>query len=321
MRFQPWLCLVLVVALAGIFGPPVLSTPRAAQDQARGQIDVNVLQVPLMVSVTDNKGKLITALTKEDFKIYEDDKLQTIRSFSRDADLPLSIALLVDQSGSIIEHVKFEQAAATDFFFNTIKRKKDRATVIGFDSTVNLLSNDTEDGFTDEPERLADAVRRIKAGGGTAVFDAVYVSAQKMLAREKGDRRKLIILISDGEDTASRLSMTEAVEMAQRHDTAIYTISTNRTSDTKSSAKVKGDDVLQKMVDETGGKAYFPLKLDDLAGDFQKIGEELRSQYVISYAPTNQNLDGTYRKIRVEMADKKYKVRTRPGYWATKGAN
>jgi VWFA-related protein len=84
---------------------------------------------------------------------------------------------------------------------------------------------------------------------------------------------------------------------------------------------VKGDDILKKMVDETGGKAYFPLKLDDLAADFQKIGEELRSQYVISYAPINQSLDGTYRKIRVEMVDKKYKVRTRPGYWATKGIN
>jgi VWFA-related protein len=308
------------MSLAAVLSSPASSTARP-QDQARGQIDVNVLQVPLMVSVTDNKGKLITSLTRNDFKIYEDDKLQTIRSFGRDADLPLSIALFVDQSGSIIEHVKFEQAAATDFFFNTIKRRKDRATVIGFDSSVSVLSDQTEDGFSDEPERLAEAVRRIKAGGGTAVFDAVYVSVQKMLALEKGDRRRLVILISDGEDTASRLSMTEAVEMAQRHDTAIYTISTNRTSDTKSNAKVKGDDILQKMVDETGGKAYYPLKLDDLAADFQKIGEELRSQYVISYAPINQSLDGTYRKIRVELADKKYKVRTRPGYWATRGAN
>ena len=321
MRIQPLLCLIAALAFAGILGPAASSMAGPAQEQARSQIDVNVLQVPLMVSVTDNKGKLITNLTKEDFKIFEDDKLQTIRSFNRDADLPLSIALLVDQSGSIIEHVKFEQAAATDFFFNTIKRRKDRATVIGFDSTVNLLSDESEDGFSDEPERLAEAVRKIKAGGGTAVFDAVYVAVQKKLASEKGDRRKLIILISDGEDTASRLSMTEAVEMAQRHDTAIYTISTNRTSDTKSSAKVKGDSILQKMVDDTGGKAYYPLKLDDLAGDFQKIGEELRSQYVISYAPINQNLDGTYRKIRVELADKTYKVRARPGYWATRGAN
>jgi VWFA-related protein len=321
MRVQLLLCLIVALLFAGSFHAQAPSDAAPVQEQARRQIDVNVLQVPLMVSVTDNKGKLITTLTRNDFKIYEDDKLQTIGSFSRDADLPLSIALLLDSSGSIIEHVKFEQAAATDFFFNTIKRKKDRATVIAFDSTVNVLSDGTPDGFMDEPERLAEAVRRIKAGGGTAVFDAIYLAVQKKLAFEQGDRRKLIILISDGDDTASRLSMTEAIEMAQRHDTAIYTISTNRTSDTKTNSKVKGDDILKQMVEETGGKAYFPLKLDDLAADFQKIGEELRSQYVISYAPVNQILDGTYRKIRIEMSDKKYKVRTRPGYWATKGTN
>lgn len=320
MRIQPLLSLGLALVMGGIVysqqGPSA-----SLADQSRGQIDVNVLQVPLMVSVTDNKGKLVTSLTKEDFKIYEDNKLQTIRSFNSDADLPLSIALLVDSSGSIIQQLKFERAAATEFFFNTIKRRKDRATVISFDSTVSVLSDDTPDGFSDEPERLSDAVAKVKAGGGTAVYDAVYLAVQKKLAQEKGDRRRLIIVITDGDDTASRLSLTEAVEMAQRNDTAIYAISTNRTSDTRSSEKVRGDDILQKMVDETGGKAYFPLKLDDLAADFQKIGDELRSQYVISYAPINQALDGSYRKVRVELADKKYKVRTRPGYWATKGAN
>ena len=107
--------------------------------------------------------------------------------------------------------------------------------------------------------------------------------------------------------------------MAQRHDTTIYAISTNKTSDTKSRAKVQGDDVIKKLVVETGGKAYFPLKLDDLASDFQKIGEELRSQYVISYAPVNQALDGTYRKVRVELVNKKHTVRTRLGYFASRG--
>jgi Ca-activated chloride channel homolog len=319
MRIQPVLSVTLALAVAGVVYSQAPSSGQA--EQGRGQIDVNVLQVPLMVSVTDNKGKLITTLTKEDFKVYEDDKLQTIRSFNRDADLPLSIALLVDSSGSIIEQLKFERAAATEFFFNTIKRRKDRATVIGFDSTVSVLSDETADGFSDEPERLSDAVARVKAGGGTAVYDAVYLAVQKKLAHEKGDRRKLVIVITDGDDTASRLSLTEAVEMAQRNDTTIYAISTNRTSDTKSREKVKGDDILQRMVDSTGGKAYFPLKLDDLAADFQKIGDELRSQYILSYAPINQALDGSYRKVRVETADKKYKVRTRPGYWATKGAN
>jgi VWFA-related protein len=129
----------------------------------------------------------------------------------------------------------------------------------------------------------------------------------------------LLILISDGDDTSSKKSLTEALEMAQRHDTTIYAISTNKTSDTKSREKVRGDDVIMKLVEETGGKAYFPLKLDDLAVDFQKIGEELRSQYVLSYAPANQDLDGSYRKVKVEIVNKKYNARTRSGYFATRG--
>lgn len=318
MRIPLILCLIGLMSAVGVVYPQQPPLQLAADDQGRGQIDVNVLLVPLLVSVTDNKGKLMTNLTQDDFRIYEDEKLQTIKTFSRDTDIPLSIALLVDSSGSVIEKVKFEKAAATDFFFSTVKRKKDRAMVIGFDSSVSILSDDTPDGFTDEPERLADAVGKIKAGGGTSVYDAVYLAVQKKLGLEPSDRRKLIVLISDGDDTSSRYSLTEALEMAQRHDTTIYAISTNKTSDTRSRAKVEGDDVIRKFVEETGGKAYFPLKLDDLASDFQKIGDELRSQYVISYAPTNQNLDGTYRKVRVEMADKKHKARTRAGYFASK---
>jgi len=310
--------LITATLAARVVYPQTPSNDPAPNGQGRGQIDINVLSVPLMVSVTDNKGKLVTTLTKDDFRVYEEDKLQNIKSFSRDTDLPLSIALLIDSSGSVIEKVKFEKAAAQDFFFSTMKRKKDRAMVIGFDSSVSILSDQTPDGFTDEPERLAEAVNRIKAGGGTSVYDAVYLAVQKKLGLEPGERRKLIVLISDGDDTSSRFSLTEALEMAQRHDTAIYAISTNKTSDTKSRAKVEGDDVIRKLVDETGGKAYFPLKLDDLAGDFQKIGDELRSQYVISYQPINQNLDGTYRRVRVEMTDKKYKARTRAGYFASK---
>jgi len=308
MRIRPALCFTVVLALAGVL-----------YSQNRGaQIDVNVVNVPLSVSVTDSKGKIITNLKKEDFKVYEDDQLQTVRAFSRETDLPLSIVLLVDASGSVVDKVKFEQAAATDFFFNTIKRKKDRAAVVSFDSVPTLLSNDTPDGFNDEPERLAEAVKKIHAAGSSSVHDAVYRSVEKLLALEQGERRKLIVLISDGDDNSSRFSRREALDLAQRHDVTIYAISTNKTSETKSADKNRGDDAIKEMVDETGGKAYFPLKLDDLASDFQKIGDELRSQYVLAYTPTNSILDGTYRKVRVEMADKKYKARTRQGYFALK---
>ena len=318
MRNRLILTISGLVSIAGLmYAQEPAAVVQDSQNSAR--IDVTVLNVPLMVSVADNRGKLITNLVKEDFRIFEDDKPQAIRNFVRETDLPLSIALLVDSSGSVIEHIKFEQAAAIDFFFNTMKRRKDRAIVVGFDSVPRILSDFTADGFTDEPEKLAEAVRKIKAGGGTAVYDAVYGAVQQKLAREHGERRKLLILISDGDDTASKKSLTEALEMAQRHDTTIYAISTNKTSDTKSRAKVQGDDVIKKLVVETGGKAYFPLKLDDLASDFQKIGEELRSQYVISYAPVNQALDGTYRKVRVELVNKKHTVRTRLGYFASRG--
>jgi Ca-activated chloride channel family protein len=313
MRTRMILSLVVVMALAGVLYP---QTP--GQQNQVTPINVDVVSVPLMVSVADSKGKIITNLKKEDFKIYEDGQLQTIRSFTKESDLPLSIALLVDSSGSVIDKLKFEKAAATDFFFNTIQRRKDRAMVISFDSDAFVLTDDTPDGFTDQPERLSEALREIQAGGGTAVFDAIYKATNQKLAHEKGERRRLIILISDGEDTASRFSRTEALEMVQRHDVTIYAISTNKTSDTRSREKVKGDEVIQLLADETGGKAYFPLKLDELASDFQKIGEELRSQYVLSYTPTNSVQDGTYRKIRVEMVNDKHKPRARKGYFASK---
>jgi Ca-activated chloride channel family protein len=312
MRIQMILGLVAVVALGGVFHS---QTPG---QQTQAPIVIDVVSVPLMVSVADNKGKLITNLKKEDFRVYEDDKLQTIRSFTKESDLPLSIALLMDSSGSVIDKLTFEKAAATDFFFNTIQRRKDRAMVIAFDSDVRVFSDDTPDGFSDQPERLSEALREIRAGGGTAVFDAIYKATDQKLAHEKGERRKLIILISDGEDTSSRYSRTEALEMAQRHDVTIYAISTNKTSDTRSREKVKGDEVIQLLADETGGKAYFPLKLNELASDFQKIGEELRSQYILSYTPTNPVQDGTYRKIRVEMVNDKHKPRARKGYFASK---
>jgi Ca-activated chloride channel family protein len=308
-------CFVIVVSLAGALQSQ--TPPQRGRDGT--QIDIDVVSVPLMVSVADSKGKMIANLKKEDFRVYEDDKLQTIRSFTRESDLPLSIALLVDSSGSVIDKLKFEQAAATDFFFNTIKRRKDRGMVVSFDSKAYVLTDDTvENGFSDEPERLSEAVKKIQAGGGTAVHDAIYHSVNLKLSKEQGDRRKLIILISDGEDTASRFSRTESLEMAQRHDVTIYAISTNKTSDTRSREKVQGDELLQVLADETGGKAYFPLKIDDLSADFQKIGDELRSQYVLSYTPTNANNDGTFRRIRVEMVNDKHKARTRKGYFASK---
>jgi VWFA-related protein len=285
-----------------------LSLQASSSSQTPTRLEVNVVQVPL---VTDSKGALITTLNKESFKLYEGNRLQKIDSFSRDSDLPLSIALLIDQSSSAIDQIEFERAAAMEFFNNTVKRGKDRALVIGFASDAELLVD-----FTDDPQKFSAGLQKLSAGGGTAVYDTLFLAANDRLSREDGERRKLIILISDGDDTASRYSLTHALTTVQKN-VIIYAISINRTGDSKSADRDRGDKAIKQMVDETGGRAYFPTKLSDLAGEFRKIEQELRSQYALSYTPVNP-FDGTYRKLRVEMVDRKHKARTRAGYIATK---
>ena len=307
MRKSLGVCLAVLVSGAGFV---YSQQPSSAGTQ--GRLEVNVVQVPLVVTVTDNKGQLITNLNKTDFRIYEGNRLQKIDSFSREADLPLSIALLIDQSSSTIDNLEFERAAALDFFNSTVKRRKDRAMVIGFATDAHLLAD-----FTDDPADFAAGLKKLSAGGGTAVYDTLYLAAQQKLSKEEGQRRKLIILISDGDDTASRYTLSQAMDRVQRHDALIYAISVNRASDTNSAERDRGDKAIRQMVDETGGRAYFPTALYQLTAEFKKIEEELRSQYTISYTPTNP-FDGTYRKVRVETVDKKYKARTRAGYVASK---
>jgi VWFA-related protein len=275
---------------------------------------VDVVQVRLLVSVTDSKGRLITGLKKEDFKVYEDGRLQTIDALSSETDIPLSIALLVDSSSSVIDKLDFEKAAAREFFLNTVKPRKDRAMVVAFNSEVREVA-----GFTDQQETLARGVEQIRAQGTTALYDAVYSSVRGRLSKEAPDRRKLIVLISDGDDTDSKYSLAEAVEAAQRNDVTVYAISTNRTAETKRADRERGEAAIRELVEETGGKSYAPLKLEELTGEFQKIEEELRSQYVVFYTSSNRALDGSYRQLRVEMTDSKYKARTREGYFAPGG--
>ena len=301
-------CAVLAILVAG---SAVVYSQESSAPQAT-RLEVHVVQVPLLVTVTDNKGSLVTTLNKDSFKLYEGNRLQRIDSFSRDSNLPLSIALLIDQSSSAIDQIEFERAAAMDFFHNTVKRGKDRAMVIGFSSDAQLLVD-----FTDDPDKFAAGLKKLQPGGGTAVYDTLFLAAQERLAREDGERRKLIILISDGDDTASRYSLAHALTTVQKNDAVIYAISINRTGNAKSADRERGDKAIKQMVDETGGRAYFPTKLSDLSAEFRKIEDELRSQYAISYTPLNP-FDGTYRKLRVDMVDKKHKARTRAGYIASK---
>jgi len=272
-------------------------------------ISVDVELVNIVFTVFDRKGKFITSLDRERFRVFEDDRTQTITNFSKETDIPLTIALLIDTSGSIRDRLRFEQEAAIEFFYSTLKRGIDKGLLVTFDSGVDLLQD-----YTDDPEVLADGVRRIRAGGGTSIHDAIHLASSKKLAGHAG--RRVIVLISDGDDNSSRISFEEALEEAQRNDVVIYTISTNANSVSRSRDQEHGDKALKKFAEQTGGQAFFPSRVQELAVDFQNISNELRAQYSLAYRPTNFRRDGNFRRVRIEVADKKYQVRARAGYYA-----
>lgn len=283
-----------------------------ADDQT---IRVNTTLVNTVFTVADKngKGKFITNLTKDDFKVFEDDKPQAISNFSTETNLPLSIALVVDTSGSIRDKLALEQEAAIEFFYTILRRGKDRGMAISFDSAVEVQQE-----FTDDPEVLASSIHKIRAGGGTSLFDAVYLAISERLAKEPDNRRKVIILISDGDDNSSRISQTETLEIAQRYNVIIYCISTNQSAYFGGKEQVRGDNVLKKLAGETGGRPMFPAKVADMSLQFRDIGEELRAQYSIGYIPTRPD-DNSFRKLRIEVvSNKNYKARARSGYYSPK---
>jgi len=285
------------------------STPPARQDD-QGVISVNVDRVNILFTVQDSKGKLITNLKQDDFRLFEDDKPQTIIRANIDNDLPLNIALLIDRSGTVQNQLQLEKDAAIEFLNKTLKRGKDKAVVIGFDTDVEDLSK----GFTDDVERLSNPIRKILAGGSTSAFDAVYIAANQFLSKELP--RRLIILISDGDDNNSRKTQDQALQIAQKNGVVIYAISTNITGGTTTADRNRGDKTLRHLSDDTGGRAFFPRKLADLETGFQSIGEEVRSQYSLIYSPTNKARDGAFRRYRIETKNKGYKITKPDGYYA-----
>ncbi len=276
-------------------------------------ITKRVDEVNVVFTVTDKRGRFIKDLTQKDFRVFDDDKpAQSIRSFNRETNLPLRVGLLIDASNSVRDRFKFEQEAAIEFLSQIIRPKFDRAFVIGFDTTPEV----TQD-FTDNTESLSHGVRLLRPGGGTALYDAIYfASRDKLMQYDKNSTvatRRAIILLSDGEDNQSRVSREEAVEMAQRAEVIIYTISTNT-----SGMVTRGDKILKHFAEETGGKAFFPFKIQDVSDAFSQIQDELRSQYAISYKPADFDANGKYRKIEILADNKKYIVRARKGYYAPK---
>jgi Ca-activated chloride channel family protein len=295
---------------AGVQTVKSLADRTDKSDSQAENLVVNVDLVNVLFTLTDRKGKLVTDLEKSDFHLFEDNRLQTITNFSRETDLPLTIALLIDTSTSIRDKFKFEQEAATDFLARTLRPKKDKALLISFDSAIELVQD-----YTDDPGLLRKAINQIRPGGGTKLLDAIYLACQEKLKAEAG--RKIMILISDGDDNLSLETTNSTLEMAQKSDVSIYTISTNSSGFFGISAP-KSDKLLKRLADETGGRAFFPFKAEDLSQSFQDIGAELRSQYSLAYRSSNTKRDGTFRAIRIETERKNLKLKSRRGYYAPK---
>jgi VWFA-related protein len=290
---------------------PAAAPPAAVNDQ-EDQLTTIVKQVDevnVVFTVTDKRGKFVTDLKKDDFRVLDDGKpAQSIRSFRAETNLPLRVGLLIDASNSIRDRFKFEQEAAIEFL-NQIIHQNDEAFVMGFDTTPEV----TQD-FTGSTEALSKGIRMLRPGGGTAMYDAIYSAARDEIIAKDNTRyetRRAIILLSDGDDNQSRVSREEAVEMAQKAGVIIYTISTNT-----SGMKLKGDKVLEHFAEETGGRAFFPFKIADVSDAFSLIQDELRSQYAISYKPADLQPNGKYHSIQILADNKKYKVRARKGYYA-----
>jgi VWFA-related protein len=315
------MCVASTLVIAQQPGPAPTPATGSQQQQDNANSDSKNQQVPtvrvrtdevnVVFTVVDKDGKFVRDLKRDQFRIL-DNKLppRQMMNFAAQTDLPLHVGLLIDASNSIRDRFQFEKDAASEFLYEIIRPKADKAFVLAFDETWDV----TQD-FTGDVDKLRTGVKVIKAGGGTAMWDSVYFACRDKLMKEPstGAVRRAIILISDGEDNLSRVYRDEAIDMAQRAEVIIYTISTSLVE-----RHTKGDDDLRKLADATGGRSFFPVKLDDVVAAFSDIQEELRSQYSISYRPDQFVANGQFRPIQIMTDSKKYKIRAKKGYYVPK---
>jgi VWFA-related protein len=304
--------------------------PPADDSPATIKVDVDIVNI--LASVRDKRGGLVANLEKKDFTVLEDGKAQEIKYFTKESDLPLTIGLLVDVSGSQRNLIDIERDAASQFFTQVL-RKKDEAFLISFGEEAELLQD-----YTSSPRLLTEGLKQLRvssgvgglhpgpvptAGGprGTVLYDAVYLAANEKLKTEVG--RKVIVVITDGVDQGSRLNLNQAVEAAQKSDAVIYCIDY---SDPGAygygfggiSFGGGGEGAMRKMSDETGGHLYKVDRKHSLDQVFKELQDEMRSQYSIGYTPTNDRKDGTYRKLEIKLSNKDLKAQARKGYYAIK---
>lgn len=288
---------------------PVPPPPATVEDFSDVPITLDVTRVALLFTVTDKKGRFVSDLTKNDFEITEDKRKQEILEFTAESDLPLRLAILIDTSNSIRDRFRFIQEAAVEFIETAMRDGQDKGMVVSFDSQAQLAVD-----LTPDKGQLVDSIRRMRPGGGTALYDAIfYASRDKLMQDQPRDKyRRAIIVLSDGEDSLSRYSRGQALEMAHRADAVVYTISTNITRN-----ESDGDKVLKYFAQETGGNAYFPFKAEDLEQSFVNIANELRHQYNVLYRPDPYVADGKYHAIDIRVRTVgDMIVRARQGYYA-----
>jgi VWFA-related protein len=315
MTFRPVPSLLISLALFQLAVWAQNAAAKSPGSRAPAELDESLLtlrtavsEVHLVFTVTDNHGHYIKDLKQNDFKILDDHKPpKEILSFHSETDLPLQVGLLIDTSQSVRERFKFEQEAAIEFLRQTLRPKYDQAFVMGFSRRPEL----TQD-FTGDTEKLSAGIRMLRPGGLTAMYDAVYYACREKLMKQPqaGAVRHAIILLSDGNDNSSEVTRERAIEMAQRAEVSVYTIST---SFTRSGGR--GRKNLESIADATGGRSYAPHHMTEVADAFVAIQEELRSQYAVSYKPEAFKLDGHYRTIEVQAQNQKgLLVRSRKGY-------
>jgi Ca-activated chloride channel family protein len=298
-----------VVAVAADTAQLPQVRPRQREDQVfRATVDM----VSLNVTVVDGENRYVTDLGKNDFGVFEDGAKQEITYFNKTS-LPIALSLLIDSSASMEQRMTIAQDAAIGFAKRI--RPQDLAQVVDFDTRV-----DVKQDFTADIGALETAIRSTQPGGSTSLHNAIYISLKelaKIKAVSDDDvRRRAIVVLSDGEDTSSLVSFEEALELAKRSQTAIYSIGLQ----SREGGGIKGfreaEFVLRQLAQETGGRAFFPQRAEDLASVYGVIADELSSQYTLGYAPSNQRRDGAWRRLNVQVFRQGASARTKRGYYA-----
>jgi VWFA-related protein len=285
-------------------------TPSDAAPQDTETLHLFSREVDLFFTVTDRRGNFVTGLQQQNFGLLDDGRPpERVIRFVQQTNLPLRVGIMIDTSSSIRTRFPFEQQSAIDFLLQ-VMHPKDRAFVEGFD-----VQTDMEQDFTNRIDLLDSGISRLRPGGGTALFDSLYKTCrdQMLTLQQTSDVRKALVLVSDGDDDYSRATEQDAIKMCQRAQTIVYTISTDT-----GPSKDKGDDILRQISDATGGQAFFPDRIQEVAQGFLNIEAELRSQYSLVYVPADFKQDGSFRSIYLQCLDPRYSVRAEKGYFAPK---